>query len=84
MDPDGNPLLTSGSIDGFAAHQLTPNQIATITGYTRKQLIDPDKNPVTLPISFGDLVGKQLTAVYEPIQVAVPVDIVNSAGIHLA
>lgn len=84
VDPDGNPLLTSGSIDGFAAHQLTPDQIATITGYTWKQLIDQDKNPVTLPINFGDLVGKQLTAVYEPIQVSVPVDIVNSAGIHLA
>lgn len=84
VDPDGNPLLTAGSIDGLAAHQLTPDQIATITGYTWKQLINQDKNPVTLPISFGDLVGKQLTAVYEPIQVAIPVDIVNFAGTHLA
>lgn len=80
VDSDGKMLLSSNLIEGLATHQLTAAQITTITGYTLNNLHDQDGNQITLPTTFGELVGRQLQAVYEPIQVAVPVQIVDAHG----
>ncbi|HBF74743.1 MAG TPA: hypothetical protein DDW71_05740, partial [Lactobacillus sp.] len=86
VDPQGTELHQAGTISHQPSQQLTADDLTlpTISGYTFDHFADNAQQPITLPVDFSEIIANGIQAVYEPIQVTIPVQYVDDENNPIA